>query len=170
MGKLQDQDVIVAIDGEPVGYTAALQAEIAERHPGDVVTITVYRDGRPVDVDVQLDEAPINTPPPTAAAPTPTGAQRLGIEVEPIDAENAEAYGFSEPGGVVLTDVLPGSAADRRRALTFQGFKLAQINDSDIETPEDVRETLDGADSGDIVSLHFEDREGNQRVLNVRMP
>ncbi|MGD8600494.1 MAG: trypsin-like peptidase domain-containing protein [Gemmatimonadota bacterium] len=170
MGKLRAEDVIVAIDGEPVGYTAELQAEIAERHPGDVVTITVYRDRRQVDVDIQLDEAPINSPPPAAAPATPTGAQRLGIEVEPIDEENAEAYGFSEPGGVVLTDVLPGSAADRRRALRFQGSRLAQINDDLVETPEDVREALDRVESGDIVSLHLEDREGTTRVLNVRMP
>jgi len=170
MGKLQAEDVIVAIDGEPIGYTAELQAEIAERHPGDVVTVTVYRDRRPVDVEIQLDEAPINNPPPVAAVATPTGAQRLGIEVEPIDAENADAYGFTEPGGVVLTDVLPGSAADRRQALRFQGSKVTQINDDQVQTPDDVRAALDRVGSGDIVSIHLEDRDGNQRVLNVRMP
>ncbi|NJD19709.1 MAG: trypsin-like serine protease, partial [Gemmatimonadetes bacterium] len=35
VGKLQAEDVIVARDGEPVGYVAELQAKIAERHPGD---------------------------------------------------------------------------------------------------------------------------------------
>lgn len=169
-GILEAEDVIVAIDGEPVGYSAALQAEIAERHPGDVVTVTVYRERRPVDVEIRLGEAPINTPPPTPVTAAPTGAQRLGIEVEPLDDANAEAYGFSEPGGVVLTDVVPGSAADRRAGLQFQGSRLTRINDDAIETPADVREALDRVGSGDIVSLHFEDRAGQQRVLNVRMP
>jgi len=170
MGLLESEDVIVAIDGEPVGYTAELQAKIAQRRPGDVVSVTVYRDGRRVDVDVRLGEAPINNPPPTAAAAVTSSEQRLGIEVEPIDAERAEAYGFSEPGGVVLTDVAPGSAADRRLALNYQGQRLVRINDDPVPTTEDVRAALNRVQSGQIVSLHFEDRAGTERVLNVRMP
>jgi serine protease Do len=170
MGLLQDEDVIVAIDGDPVGYPAELQAKIAQQRPGDVVTLTVYRDRRPVDVDVRLDEAPINVAPPTAAIPASTATQRLGIEVEPLDAARAEEYGFAEPGGVVLTDVAPGSAAERRGAFNFQGTRIVRINETEVRTPDDVRAALDAVGSGDIVSLHFEDRAGAPRVLNVRMP
>ena len=52
----------------------------------------------------------------------------------------------------------------------YEGFKLVQINDSAIGSPDDVREVLGDVDEGDVVSLHFEDPEGQQRVLNVRMP
>ena len=169
-GLLEAEDIIVAIDDEPIGYTAELQAEIAERRPGDVVTITVYREGRPVDVDVQLGEAPINNPPPAAVASAPSAVQRLGIEVEPIDAANAQAYGFERPGGVVLTDVAPGSAADRRQALRYQGYRILRINEDRIDTTDDVRESLDRVEPGEIVSLQLEDENGTRRVLNVRMP
>ena len=170
MGLLEPEDVIVAIDDQPVAYSAELQARIAQRRPGDVVTVTVYRDGRAVDVDVRLGEAPINSTPLATVAAATTSQQRLGIEVEPIDAERAEAFGFSEPGGVVLTDVAPGSAADRRQALRFQGNRLLRINEREILTPADVSAALNGVQSGQIVSLHFEDRMGSERVLNVRMP
>lgn len=170
MGLLQSEDVIVAIDDEPVGYTAELQAKIAQRRPGDVVTVTVYRDRRPVDVDIRLGEAPINNPPPTPVAAVASSAQRLGIEVEPLDAERAESFGFAEPGGVVLTDVAPGSAADRRQALRYQGQRLVRVNDGAVQTPDDVRDALNRVQTGEIVSLHFEDRAGTERVLNVRMP
>jgi serine protease Do len=169
-GLLRPEDIIVALDEEPVGYSAELQAKIAQRRPGDVVTVTVYRNGAPVDVDVRLGEAPINNPPPTPTAATPTAAQRLGIEVEPLDAERAESYGFEEPGGVVLTDVAPGSAADRRQALRYQGYRIERINDEVINTPEDVREALNRLDSGDIASLHMRGSDGESRVLNIRMP
>lgn len=169
-GLLRPEDIIVALDGDPVGYPAELQAKIAQRRPGDVVSVTVYRNGAPVDVDVRLGEAPINNPLPTPTVATPTAAQRLGIEVEPLDAERAESYGFDEPGGVVLTDVAPGSAADRRQALRYQGYRIERINDEVIDTPEDVREALSRLDSGEIVSLHMRGREGESRVLNIRMP
>jgi len=170
MGLLQSEDVIVEIDGDPVGYSAELQAKIAQRRPGDVVTVKVYRDRRAVDVQVRLGEAPINNPPPTPAAAAPSAVQRLGIEVEALDAERAEAYGFTEPGGVVLTDVAPGSAADRRQALRYQGYRLERVNEGEIRTPDDVREALNRVETGEIVSLHLRGRDGEARVLNIRMP
>src|SRR5690606_8876071 len=112
-GQLRPEDVIVALDGEPVGYTAELQAEIAERHPGDRVKVTVYRDKRPVDVTVRLDEAPITARPQRTVAREVQPADRLGIRVEPIDRDLAAATGFEAGSGVLLTDVIRGSAADR---------------------------------------------------------
>jgi S1-C subfamily serine protease len=104
------------------------------------------------------------------AASVTTSEQRLGIGVETLDAQRAQAFGFSEPGGVVLTDVAPGSAADRRSAGNYQGQRLLRINDRVIGSPDDVRTALNGVQSGQIVSLHFENRDGVERVLNVRMP
>jgi len=170
MGILKPEDVIVAIDGQAVGYPAELQARIAQSHPGDEVKLTIYRERRRMDVDVRLGEAPINNTAPTPVAATRTAEQRLGISVETLSQERADALGYGQAGGVVLTDVAPGSAADRRNASIYEGFKLVQINESAIASPDDVREVLGDVDEGDIVSLHFEDPQGQQRVLNVRMP
>jgi serine protease Do len=170
-GLLEAEDIIVAIDDEPVGYSAELQARIAQKRPGEVVTATVYRGGRPIEVDIRLGEAPINNAPPTAAAAAVSNSeQRLGIEVAPLDAKTAETYGFSEPGGVVLTDVAPGSVADRRQALAYQGHRLLRINDGVIGAPEDLSAALNRVETGQIVSLHFQDRAGTEGVLNLRMP
>jgi serine protease Do len=169
-GVLRPEDVIVAIDGEPVGYVAELQAKIAERHPGDRVEVTIYRDGRRADVSVRLAEAPINGPRAVAEAPTVHSEDRLGINVQALDADLAQQLGFNAPGGVVLRDVAPGSAAQRRSVGQFVRNKLVRVNDSVIETPEDVREALDRVAPGEIVSLHFQDAEGTQRVVNLRMP
>lgn len=170
MGKLQPEDVVVAIDGEPVGYPAELQAKIAQYHPGDEVTLTVYREKRRREVRVELGEAPINNTAPTPVATTRTAEQRLGISVETLTQERADALQYPQAGGVILSDVAPGSAAERRGAVPYEGWRLTQINDDTISTPDDVRSVLSDVDEGDIVSLHFEDNTGQQRVLNVRMP
>ena len=169
-GVLQSEDVVVAIEGEPVGYVAELQAKIAEHHPGDRVTVTVYRNRRPVDVTIRLAEAPINDAPTVTAERDVHAAERLGINVEELDAELARDIGYEVSGGVVLSEVAPGSAAARRGVAGFRGQKLVQVNETTIETTADVRGALDGVSSGQIVSLHFEDPEGVQRVVNVRMP
>jgi len=169
-GVLRPEDVIVAIDGEAVGYVAELQAKIAEHHPGETVTVTIYRDRRRQDVRLRLTEAPINGTPVVAAAPAVHSEERLGINVEALSAELAEQLGYPSPGGVVLREVAPGSAAQRRNVGGFVGYRLVRINDAVITTPDDVREALDDVAPGQIVSLHFQDAQGAQRVVNIRMP
>ena len=169
-GALQSEDVIVALDGQAVGYVAELQAKIAEHRPGEAVELTVYRDGRPVEVTVRLDEAPITSQPVATAARATAASERLGIHVEAIDAELAEATGFQPGSGVVLTEVARGSAAARRGVDAFRGNRLTSINDRQISTPDDVRAALEGVNPGEVVSLQFEDPANQRRVVNVRMP
>jgi S1-C subfamily serine protease len=169
-GNLESQDVIVALDGTSVGYVAELQAKIAQHRPGDRVSLTVYRDGSPRDVVIQLDEAPINNSPASVSERTVHSEERLGINVEELDQELAAELRFPEAGGVVLTQVTRGSPAQRRGVGQHVGSKLIRVNDTDIAMPEDVRDTLDAVEGGEIVSLHFESRDGTGRVVNVRMP
>jgi len=168
VGRLKPEDVIVSLDGDPVGYVAELQAKIAEHHPGDRVTLRVYRDGKPMDITLRLDEAPINERPVQTAERTVHAEERLGIKVETLDAELADQFRYSEPGGVVISDVARASPAARRGVV--RGAKLVQVNDTRIATPEDVRRALNEVGPGEIVSLHVEDQDGVGRVVNVRMP
>jgi hypothetical protein len=57
---LQEGDVVTAVDGEPVEGPQELVAAVAERVPGDVVTLTVYRsdDEGEQEIEVTLAENP----------------------------------------------------------------------------------------------------------------
>lgn len=167
-GRLQPEDVIVALDGQPVGYVAELQAKIAERHPGDRVTLTVYRDRRPTDVTVRLEEAPINERRVRTANTTVHAEERLGIRVEVLDEALARRLEYDEPGGVVISDVQRASPAARRGVPL--GSKLVRINDTPIETPDDVQRALSNVGAGEIVSLHTQSPTGQNSVINIRMP
>jgi serine protease Do len=149
-------------------YVAELQAKIAERHPGDAVKLTVYRDKRPTEVTIQLDEAPISEQPVTTAAREVMAEERLGIQVEPLTAELAQELGYDQAGGVVISEVQRTSPAARRGVQP--GGKLVQVNDTRISSANDVRRALDAVRSGEIVSLHIAGPDGTSRVVNVRMP
>lgn len=49
-------DIIVAVDDSPVASVADLQAILGEKRPGDVVKVTVLRQGQIVEVAVELGE------------------------------------------------------------------------------------------------------------------
>ncbi len=161
-------DVITAVEGKAVGYSGQLQQRIAEHHPGDRITLTLYRDRKIVQVPVQLGEAPINAATTRAAAPAQVAEERLGIQVDVLNAEAAQALGYARPGGVVISGVAPGSAAEQRGL--GRGLKVVKIDGKDVVRPEDVRAALDAVPAGRIVSLVVESPMGDQRIYNVRMP
>ena len=168
-GVLQAEDVIVAIDGEPVTYVGQLQGMVAMRRPGDRVTVTVYRDREPRDVTIRLGEAPLNEAAPAQAAVTEAAEERLGIFVSDLTPEVADDFGY-EAGetGAIVTRIVRGSPAARRNVL--MGWKIVEINDTRIAGAADVRDALAEVAPGSVVRLLQEDPSGTLRVANVRMP
>jgi len=170
-GKLEPEDVIVAIDGQPVGYASELQARVAEHHPGDQLKLEVYRKGNannPIQVTVKLGEAPINDRTAKTATAEVHAEDRLGINVQPLDDQLAQRLGYQKAGGVVISAVAQASPADQRHVPV--GFKLMKVNDTPVSTPAEVRRALEKVKGGDIVSLHLEDQQEVARVINIRMP
>lgn len=53
---LRPEDLIVALDGTPVSSAGDLQRLMTEERIGETLTVTVVRQGTPVDVDVTLEE------------------------------------------------------------------------------------------------------------------
>jgi S1-C subfamily serine protease len=50
-------DLIMAIDGKPVDRGDAISRALARKHAGDSVELTVFRNGRTMNIRVKLDEA-----------------------------------------------------------------------------------------------------------------
>ena len=166
---LMAEDVIVALNGNPVEYTGELQGAIAEHGPGDRVVLTVYRDGSPRDIEMTLGEAPINEMREVGAATEIHAAERLGIEVASLDDADARRGNFAS-GGVFLAGVDRGGAAFRSGVGAHVGDKIVQVGDAEIETERDLRDALAAVDPGGVVTLRFLRRDGQTRVVNVRMP
>jgi len=167
-GTLEQADVIVAIDGDPVTYVGQLQGMIAMRHPGDRVNLTVYRDGQPRTVELRLGEAPLTDTRVAEAAPEEAAEERLGIYVSDLTSEIARQLDYDSAGGAVITRVLPGSPANRRGLLT--GWKIVDINDEPIDSAADVRSALAEVEAGSVVTFLLESSDRTQRIVNVRMP
>lgn len=164
---LQAQDVITAVDGEPVASSNDLQHKIALKSPGDRVRLTVYRDRRPLEVSVRLDEAPFTESVAEAPATRVQTTVKIGIEVGDLTPELAQRLELENPEGAVIENVQPGGAAFRRGIRP--GEVIRAINGSEIEGTADVEAAFEGIEAGEVVSLLLE-AGGNTRVVNVRVP
>ena len=68
-------DIITRLDGQPLASMEDLAAAIAQKQPGDQLTLTILRDGSSRDVTVTLGDRPagltlVRTVPATAQAST----------------------------------------------------------------------------------------------------
>ena len=168
---LQRYDVIVEVDGEAVGRVGKLQATIAERRPGDRVTLTLFRDRRQIEVDVRLGEAPLANEPvrTVAAAPTPERMnEKLGVRIRDLDRQSAPEYGFRGNVGAVITDIQPNGPASRQGVPL--GSRVVEMNRQAVESADDVRRVLASVGGGDVVSLLLADNRGRQTIFHVRVP
>jgi S1-C subfamily serine protease len=51
-------DLITAIDGKPVEEQDAVTRALSRKHAGEIMSLTIYRNGRSMEVKVTLGEAP----------------------------------------------------------------------------------------------------------------
>ncbi len=161
-------DVITALDGKPVGYVGQLQGMVAMHHPGDRVDVTVYRNGKPMDLSLRLGEAPIQEAESETTATPVAAEERLGVVLQNLTPEVAQEFGFDEAGGVVVAQVEASSPAARRGLIP--GSKILEVNDQEVSSTEDVRDILDKIPAGSVAKFIVSDPSGTSRIVTVRMP
>ncbi|CAM4295401.1 PDZ domain-containing protein [Nocardiopsis rhodophaea] len=61
-GEIAKGDIITAVDGEPVGGKEEVVEEVGDRKPGDVVDITVDRDGKSKEITLTTAKGDDGTP------------------------------------------------------------------------------------------------------------
>ncbi len=153
---LQLGDVIVDLDGEQVGYTAQLQQTVGFKRPGQIVQVTIQREGGvrrtfPVELIAQnlTPVARVSDRPqtPRLRDPSRTG---LGIGVEPMAAGDVEVYGQDGPIVRVVDPTGPSAGGRLER-----GYAITHAQSRRVRTPEELREALAGVEAGTIVDLRY---------------
>jgi S1-C subfamily serine protease len=119
-GRLQDGDLLVAVDGQPV-TTPAGARRYFETEPGRAVRLSVRRDGGVREVTVTAAEICIphaSAPPHAPPAPLPAPddllpVARFGFTIDCQDCGDDESGRFRFRQPPVVGGVQPGSAAAR---------------------------------------------------------
>lgn len=107
---LKPKDVVVGFDGHEIEDPRALTYRMTTKGLGGAATLTVMRDGAPVDIAIELAEAPSLDPGNLVALSGPNPFD--GARVAEITPELAEAMEIDEATeGVMIVSVEPGSIA-----------------------------------------------------------
>jgi serine protease Do len=164
-------DVILAVNGKDVNAANEIQTIIAERKPGDVVRVKIYRNGSTLEKEVTLNELPDedlastdqNVEENGGGSPSEEGeinVAKLGISVQPLDNDTKKLANLES--GIVVASVSPsGPAADRA---LLQGDIIMEIDHQKVKSTRDFVDVLKNKKSGDAVMLRVLTKLGSTFV------
>ncbi|HEV8318932.1 MAG TPA: Do family serine endopeptidase [Vicinamibacterales bacterium] len=164
---VQEGDIIVAVDGQPIESIAQLQQRVGFKKPGETVQVTVVRQGGVRrTIPVRLTSAPSSDADEIAgnndgggsrdSAPT---EDALGISVEPLTQEDARAPELRQVmrsgGGLVVTQVSPDGPAYQRLFDPQSGGPdiILKVNGIPTHTRAEFRQAIGAVKKGEIATL-----------------
>jgi len=175
---IKDGDIILSVDGKSVNAANELQSIIARKHPGDVVTLMIYREGKRFEKKVTLKErdakeeaiASSNEGEEESAEETASGRtvniDKLGFSVKNVTADVKEKAKVDN--GVQVTDVKTFSEAYNR------GLRpndvIVEADKKKITSVSDLKRVVESHKPGDAIMLRVKDQSGNSRFVAVQIP
>ena len=169
---IEQGDVITALDGQPVNYTAQLQQIIGFKKPGDKVAVTFWRQGigqktvsvRVIGASSDMDKTLARSKGGNGAdepASTPrTGSRALGIGVQPLtpddwSQDNRLARVADFGGGMAVTSVAPDGPAYGLLFTQDEGalYIIMNVNGKPTRNWEEYRAAIKDLKKGQVVTL-----------------
>lgn len=148
-GGIKPGDIITKIDGKPVDTPNSLSRLIASLAPGDVAQVEVMRDGKLQVLSVALSERRETAT--VASVPQSKQELKLGLDVQDLTADLAEKFKLKESGGVLITKVEPGSAAQVEGLR--EGDLIKEVNRREVASVREFTEAVGRVKRGETVLL-----------------
>jgi serine protease Do len=147
---LKKGDVILKVNGEPVGAMNQLHVQIAQFAPGTQIKLQIWRNGSTQDVSVKLDE--FKDQDEKVASAEVSGAALEGVQVQDLSADIIQQLNLpAGTHGVVVTSVDPSSAA--ATAPLTRGDVIQEINHKPINNTSDYQQALSGVGKQSVLLL-----------------
>lgn len=129
---LESDDVITEIDGKTVKSMGDLQAIIAQKRPGDKVTVKYLRNKKEKTVTLTLKNEQGNT-----KVVKNADIDILGGQFKPVSDSQKQELGIN--GGLQVIKVSGGKLKD---AGVPQGFIITKVNDKSVKSIEDLQKIV----------------------------
>jgi serine protease Do len=160
---LKKGDLVVKAGGRTITSVAGLRNIVAMTRPGQKVALEIYRDGRPMSIDITVEE---QTEEKLAAMSPRVEIPALGIVVQTLTSELAEDVGIETfvPGAVVIQINQRGLAA---RGGIQPADIITQVNGSDVASGADVLSAINNGPRRAVLNVV----RGNESMvvpLNLR--
>ena len=147
---LQKGDVIVKMEGQPLDSDAQMREIIGRRRPGDVVTVTINRDGAEREVKVQLRNRNGGREVIKKEELASSGMKALGAEFTALTDKERQTLGINGGVGVRVSKIMDGKLAETE---IEEGFIILKANGKNVKSVKDLEAIVGDAKEGEGLLL-----------------
>jgi serine protease Do len=134
---IQQGDIILTFDGKEISESKDLPRIVAAIPVGKTVTVKISRNSKVTTKDVKVGEMEEKT---VETAKAPTG-KKLGIAIQNITPDIAQALSLKDTNGALIAQVEPGSSADN--AGLQRGDVIREVNRKPIKDTKDFMQRIE---------------------------
>jgi serine protease Do len=175
-GKLQEGDIVTAINGKPVKDSQELRNTVAATAPGTDLKLTVFRDRKNEEVTVKIAEQPEDM----ASAilgrrgrpggPAGDDAEQqesggvLGMQLATPTDQLAKEFNLGETReGALVTEVDPKSPA--AKAELRKGDVITRVFNTEVKDAKEAADAIKKADQSKPIRLYVSNDQGSRFVV-----
>ncbi|HEY1795816.1 MAG TPA: Do family serine endopeptidase [Stellaceae bacterium] len=167
--KLKPGDVILSYDGKPIDRSRQLPRLVADTPPNKTVKVSIWRDGKETEADLQVTALDPNRPAPQPPQPEkpkpPPTVDALGLKIARDTPELRKQFSLPETvKGIVIVEVPqngPGASQGLRA-----GDLIVAVEGSAVSNPDQFVQLVAGAKKANKKFAFIEvEREGNTRFI-----
>lgn len=158
---LQIGDIIEEFNGREIESSAALPPMVGTTKIGQMAKLKVLRQGRSLEIPIKIGMLPDDEPV-TAGREEPSlgdTLNRLNVAVADPTTEQREQLELPKTGGVLITGVKPGPAAE---AGIRRGDVILRIQELAVRDVKHLKEIVSGLPRGKTVAVLVQRRGGSQ--------
>jgi serine protease Do len=163
---LKKGDIVIELNGQPVSDADQLKERVGTMDPNTKIDMKVMRDGKAMDVALQLGEYPTEGERASVAGPSENSDSALqGVTVENLTPEIAQQLKLSpQTKGVVVDKVNPSS--DAAEAGLQQGDVIQEVNHQSVATAQEFHRAMSSVQKDNPVLL-LVNRGGNTAYVAI---
>ncbi len=135
---LKQGDLVLEMDGKKVGKVAEFRNKVSFTPPGTKVKLLIQRNGKERTLVAKIGKQETDD----KGQPTESSKlSKLGLSLQELTKDLSEKFEYQGQTGVLVTEVEPGSAAER--AGIKRGDLIQEVNRAEVKTPADVRKAIE---------------------------
>lgn len=167
---IKEGDVILSIDGKDIKAPNEVQTLVARKHPGDVITFKIFRDGKTLEKkitlkqrkddavavkdDTQKDSGGKDNS--EEVSTKPLTFENLGLTVRQMTSEERKSNKVEK--GIIVSESKQFSEAFNNGIGT--GDILLEADKQDLNSPKDLKKIIDRHKPGDAILFRVKRTDG----------
>ncbi len=159
---LKPGDVVVDFAGSAIKDVPDLQKRVAGVEPGRPTPLVVMRDHKSVTLSVKIGEQPSDD------AEASGGDDIVGLTVEPLTPETARQNRLTARGGLLVTEVTPGSPG--AAAGIKVGDAILEVNRRPVTDAAALKQAVGALKPGESVPVYLQRGGGSNEYVMLTAP